>query len=282
MIGVVLAAVSSLFDEFFASVGKFENQQGRESIYTMAVLSLLGQMLFFVGLVVIRHDAFYFSLASLPTFLPRLITANALEYITLSAIVLADRTTFSFVRIGTIPLLFGIDVVLGYSFSASQLIGLGLIVVTLLLLFGGRILTKRGLGYVFASTCLAAVEISLYKYNITHFNSVAAEQLIVYGVVLLVFFIGALRVARENPFRFLIKPLFFTQVVAQGTSGLLNSFAYVFAPASIIVAATRSAAILWSMITGRVYFQETHIVKKVLAAICLIMGLFLLANIKSF
>jgi len=276
MIGVFLTSISTLFEEIFDTIGKYKHVQGEQSIYTMGFLSLLGTSLFFLALMVYQRSLFHFSLASLPTFIPRVILSIVQEYITIAAIMKADRTTFGFIRIGTIPLLLMVDLVLGYSLGISQIVGIGLILLTLIILFENRVLDKKGIGLVLFSTINAVVVISLYKYDITYFNSVAAEQGIVSGILAMLFLWGAVYIAKENPLAFLTKPIFLVQAGSQTIAGILDSFAYVFAPASIIVAAKRSSAMVWTIVSGNIYFRETHARAKIIAVAFLVAGILLL------
>lgn len=277
MWGVALASLSSLFQEIFSSIGKYQYNHHQESAYTMAFLALLGGILFFGGTVFLTDQAFIFVAASLPTFIPRVILSVAQEYVTIRAIMEADRSTFSFVRVGTIPLLLGVDVILGYTLSFQQLAGILILLFTLIYLFSQETLNKKGLGLLTFSTINAVVVISLYKYNITHFNSVAAEQIILYLILMVYFWIGAMRQAQENPLTFLKKPLFVLQAFIEGAGGMLNSFAYMFAPASIITAAARSSAMFWTIASGRMYFKEKNVLQKVGGACLLALGTILLA-----
>lgn len=276
MWGVLLTSVSALFGEIFASISKYEYTNGKESIYTIGFFSLLGGTLLFALLSFFIEGAFYFSLASLPTFIPRVFFVMLHEHFILRALTIADRTTFSFIRVSTIPLLVGIDMILGYTLSAWQLIGIGFIFLALILLLQTHTLGTRGSGFLFIAGINAVITISLYKYNITHFNSVAAEQITVSLILMLYFLVGAYFVAKENPLALLRKPVFFGQALAQGVGSVLDSFAYVFAPASIIVAANRCAAMAWSVVSGRIYFQEGNVLIKLLSMLFLALALILL------
>lgn len=127
------------------------------------------------------------------------------------------------------------------------------------------------------SAALAVATITLYKYDITYYNSVAAEQTIVH-LVFLVFFIGlAFLKAKENPFGFLKQKIYFFQTLIGVIPSLANSYAYIFAPASVILSAYRSSAVFWSVVSGKVYFHEKHFLVKMLCLILLVGGIILLA-----
>lgn len=275
MFTVILAAIGSLFDELANSIGKAKMCTKELCPYTMGFLTNFWGTIGFAAIVLFRQN-FVFSAASLPTFLPRLTLEIVQAQITVWAIFKADRSTFGFIRTLTIPLLLSVDVFLGYALRPGQIFGLGLIILTLLFAFRGTKINKAGSWLVLFSAVNAVFTISLYKYDITHFNSVEAEQLIVYLVLMAYFFLTAQIFGRENPFCFLAKPVFFGQASANGLASLLCSFAYKFAPASIVLAAVRSAAVGWTVISGRIYFEEKHFTLKSLILILLIAGIVLL------
>jgi len=155
--------------------------------------------------------------------------------------------------------------------------GITLIILALLIIFSNHGIKKKGVGYVTFSALNAVLTISLFKYDISHFNSVAAEQLFINLILLICFLSLALVKAKENPFVFLTKPIFFLQSAAIGLGGVMESFAYNYGVASIITAAKRSIAIFWSILSGRTYFREKHIVIKFFVFFVLLAGLFLIS-----
>jgi hypothetical protein len=197
-------------------------------------------------------------------------------YFSIFAIIKADRSTFNFIRTGTIPLLLIIDLFLGYSIWLSPIIGIIIITITLCILWFRKELNKKGIGRVIACTVNAALTISLFKYDISHFNSIAAEQLFINIILLISFFIFDRIKFRENPILFLKKRIFLWQSLAVWIGGVIESFAYNYGAASIITTAKRWLAILWSIITGKMYFKEKHIVFKILILIPLLVGVIFL------
>lgn len=275
MFGIILSIFSTFLHEVSTSIGKFEVGARKESIFTMGFLNSLWAFLFFLVLMFLR-DSFVFSLASLPTFTARALLEILQMHFSLVATIRADRTTFSFVNVITIPFLLLVDIILGYQIGSIQLLGIGIIFIALFLLFLKHGLKKEGLGFVLFSSVNAVATISLFKYNITYFNSVEAEQTFIIAILLFYLFFCAKFFAKENPLRFFKKPIFFLQSASNGAGNVVLSFAYLFAPASIIVAAKRSFTIVWSLLSGSIYFHEKHIVLKVLAMAFLILGLILL------
>ncbi|MBI2021226.1 hypothetical protein HYS99_01795 [Candidatus Giovannonibacteria bacterium] len=275
-LGFILAIFAVFFTETGASIGKFEVENKKESLYTMGVFHLMWGTLFFFAYGLFVNNAFIFSYASLPTFVLRAVLEVFQTHITILAIVRADRSTYSFLRSMTAPLLLGADFLLGYSISQGQIIGIAIIAISLIILFMNHGINKKGFGFVLFSTINAVITISLYKYNITHFNSVAAEQGIIMFILVLYFYFMARTVAKENPFRFLRERVFLGQSLAFGAGSVLGSFAYLFAPASIINTLERSLSVLASIISGKKYFHEKHFLIKLAVFALIATGLIFL------
>lgn len=273
----MLTLLGTLGQEIASALGKQSVAARELHLYTVASLHLLAGVALWVILAAIRPSAFIFSAASLPTFLTRLILEIVLAHLGILALVRADRSTFGFFRALTIPLLAGIDLILGYPLSFWQIIGLIVIVVTLALLWGGPHLQRAGRGLVLTTAILAALTLSLYKYNITHFNSVAGEQLPIHLGLLIYFWILARYQAKANLWQAIRQPSALSQTLAQGIGGVIESFAYQFAPASVIVGAKRAAAVLWSTVAGRLMFKEENFRQKLGWVIILTLAILLLA-----
>ena len=177
----------------------------------------------------------------------------------------------------TIPLLLGTDILLGYTIGTNEIFGIAIIVAALIILFINHGIRREGAWLVLITSINAVATISLYKYNITHFNSVEVEQGIVHIILLAYFFLMAVFVTKENPLRYLRKPLFFGQSAVIGIGTVLISFAYLFATASVITAVKRAATILWAMFSGNLYFKEKKLFVKLISLFLIIGGLVLLA-----
>lgn len=275
MFGILTVGIATLFHEIADSIGKRKVAERGESIYTMGFLNMLWGALFLFAIALIRGE-FVFAAASLPTFGIRVLLEIAQIHAGLLAITRADRSTFSFLRILTIPLLLLIDVILGYEIGPFAVIGIALIVASFVFLFMNHGLRKKGAGWVLFSAVNAAATISLYKYDITHFNSVEAEQGIVM-LILMTYLLGmALFVARENPLVFFRKPVFLAQSLSSGVGSVILSFAYLLAPASVITTAKRSFDVLWATVSGNVYFHEKKLFIKIASLSLVVVGLALL------
>ena len=275
MVGVLLAALSNFFLEISDSIGKYEVKRGAVSFYTFGFLSVLFGTVILLAQGYVRNDLI-FSLASLPTFLPRIALEILQAHVMARAITISDRGDFGFVRTLTIPLLLAIDIFLGYTIGTQQILGMILIlssVLALIFIERGHI---RGKAYLLIGTVNAGVTISLYKYDISHFNSVAVEQGLI-GIAVMAYFFALARYSEgDNPFRYLRKRVFFAQSFVSGLAEVISSFAYMFAPASVITAALRSSAVLFAMLSGKIYFHERHVVAKVTLFVIVVAGLLLL------
>lgn len=230
---------------------------------------------FFVIAFAIRQK-FVFSFASLPTFGARALLEILQAHVSAYAVVRADRSTFSFIRTLTIPLLFGVDLFLGYAIGFKQGLGVGIIVLTLLFLFFNHGISKKGIWWTLAGAINAVFTISLFKYDITHYNSIEAEQLLISVILLLYFAVIAKIKFSENPILFIFQKRFFVQSSSYGIASIFGSFAYGFAPASIIIAVERSTSVIWAVFSGNFYFREKGLLIKIITALFLVGGFILL------
>ena len=275
MLGILLIGVAELAIQLSASISKYEAAHKRESIYAIGFLTWFWTTLFLLAWGTIGPGEFYFSIASLPTFTLRALLEVAMMFVTIKALIAADRSTFSFLRTLTLPLILIVDIALGYSITPAQFAGIAIIIFGSLLLATRNGLSRRGKILSLLSAILAVATVSLFKYNITHYNSVEAEQFFIHLLMILVLIITAYIEKRENLFRHLLQPVFLGQSILAGIGGVLMSFAYIYAAASVITAAKRSFEILFSIIVGRAYFHEHHIVVKLLAGALVIFGVVL-------
>ncbi len=277
MFGVLITSLGTLFTEVSNSIGKFEAMEGKEGIYSLIFLNSLFQAVIFIVLAVTGSEKFVFVLASLPTFSVRFLLELFQAYVGAKATITADRSTTSFLFVLTIPLLLIVDVALGYAFNIYYLIGMAILILVFISFFYNRNFSKKGSLYAAIAAVNAVLTISLYKYDITHFNSVVGEQLVLTVFFLIAFFFFAYFRTKENPFRLLSRPVCAVQSASDGIGAVLISFAYPFAPASVITAAKRSSSVLWAVLSGNHYFKEKHILLKFSIMVFLIASLVFLA-----
>src|SRR3989344_4136738 len=133
MFGILLAALSSASSELSDSISKKEVSDGAASYYTLGFLTILFGTVVLMLIGIWRQD-FIFSLASLPTFVPRVFLEVLQAHISILAVVKADRSDYGPIRTLTIPLLLAVDIWLGYSVTTMQMLGMTIIFITIFLL----------------------------------------------------------------------------------------------------------------------------------------------------
>lgn len=277
MLGILIAAVGSACTELSDAIGKKKVMDGAASYYTFGFLTSLFSTLVLIGIGIWRNDLL-FSLASLPTFIPRVFLEIAQAHVSVLAVVKADRSDYGPLRMITVPLLLLVDVSIGYSVSLTQILGMGLIIGAVLFLLTYEHFKTKGLWLILFTAVNAVVTLSLYKYNITHFNSVESEEAIIRLVLLLYFFVLAVLIFGENPLMFLRRKLFFAQSSVSGFGAAVGSFAYLFGPASVITIAFRAWSVLFSILSGRLYFKEKNFMLKLIMFLGILFGLLLLTK----
>ena len=270
MFGILLITLGILLAESAESFGKLEVKKKEEGIFTMGIINM------FVGFIILLLSVFFgqkfiVSLTSLPTLIPSLFFELLQTHVTILAITRADRSTFSLFRTITIPLLLLVDVILGYTLEFTQLFGIFIIMATILVAGYRHVLKKSRLGLVLFTGINAVICISLYKYDISNFNSVIGEQVVVSLFILIYLGIQMMR-KREEPLASLFKFKFLAQSSAVGIGGLMVNFAYAYAPASVILAASRALSMLWSTLAGWKYFGEKNLLNKLIVCFFLIIG----------
>ena len=275
MLGIALTAIGTFFDEVSSSFGKWEVSHKKENIYTFGFLNIFWLLIIFIVWAIAKNN-FIFNSASIPIFSLLIILEMAQTYSSLHATIKADRSTLGFLMIGTLPLLLIVDTILGYEVGIASLFGISIIVLGLIILLANHGITKKGIGYVLFSTINASATISIYKYCITYYNSVAAQQIITCIFLLAFLFTLSIWKFKENPLKFILKRNFLFQSVSKGIDGVAISLAYLYAPASVITSGKRAASLIWSILSGSQYFHEKHILIKIFSFAFIVIGLILL------
>jgi drug/metabolite transporter (DMT)-like permease len=276
MFGILITGIGSVIREIGTAIGKEEFNHDREDVFSMGFINALIGTGIFVVISLITKD-FTIAVGSYPTLLLRLVLEITLSFIVVEALVKASRSTFTFLRVLTLPLLLVVDVFVGYTISWQGVTGIIFITIGLLFLYLQHSLQKEGQWWVVISALLAVATISLYKYNITFYNSVAAEQTVMLGGKMIALFCAALFLRGHNPLTLLKTPRHMLQAFTTGVGGSIISYAYVFAPASVIMSAKRSLTILSAIISGHHYFKEQHVLQKITAFIIVSIGIILIA-----
>lgn len=274
---LLIVMFSTLAHEAALSIGKKSIAKRTESLYAFGFLGFFWVAIFMLASVIFFEVDFYLSAASLPTLITRIVIECALVYISAKAIAMADRSTAGFLHMITIPLLLLVDIFLGYGVTMMQVAGIALLFVGIGALFLRSKKSMRGAKYLVAMSLIAVVTTSLYKYNITHFNSVAAEQLVVVTCIMLFFSFLAKLHGKSQPARLLLKPATGFQSLASGLGFAVESFAFLIAPPSIVIAFKRGFALLWSIVFGHKWFHEHKLALKLRAATLALAGLALIS-----
>ena len=276
MIPLLVTAIGGFFEELGTSIAKRNILAKVAGIYTIGFLNTLAGAIILFGTIVVFNQDFIFSSKSFPTFSLRALLEIFQAYVTMMALSLADRSTNGFLRVLTLPLLLLVDAVLGYALTVHQVIGVSFIVLAFIFLFINHGIKKQGSGFVIFSAVNAVATISLYKYDITNYNSVAAEQIIIFAILSVYFLLMAVFVSKENPFLMLKNRKLLLQPILHGMGGTILSFAYALAPASVITSAKRSIEVLWSVLSGNLIFKEKHFAVKVTAFALIAAGVYFL------
>ncbi|MCW1892268.1 MAG: hypothetical protein KIH65_003420 [Candidatus Uhrbacteria bacterium] len=279
MLAILIITGAAFFLELSSSIGKVEIQKRRESMYAMGFLSMIWGCFIFGGMILARGNL-GFDIASLPTFGLRAILEIFQAYVSLRAISEASRTTYSFIHAGTVPIILIIDLFLmNAPIGGWQIIGMAAILGAMMILSFNHGIDRKGLLFVILSTVNAAITISLYKYDISHFNSVEGEQFLILLILLAYFTIAARVFYKERPWQLLKKPVFLAQSATYGIGHVLDSFAYLFGVASVITVTKRAASTLWALVSGRIVFHEKNLFVKI-TCLCLIVTGIVLLNIR--
>ncbi len=276
MFALFIMAFGNLLQQSGTAIGKKSMAKRQETIYGYAFLNVFWFTIFLMVFVAFGAN-FHFSRSSLPYFLPRLVIEIIMAQIGAIAIHKAELSTFSFLRQLTIPLLLVVDIILGYKISALSMLGMMIIFGTVLFLLGDKTLSKKGSRYVIALALLAVINITLFKYDITHFNSIAAEQIVV-GLVLTAYFTVAAWIhKRERTWKYLYKARTETQSLFTGLGTTIGSFAFLYAPASVITTFSRSTELLFAILFGNIAFHERKLGHKLVGFAVIVIALVITA-----
>lgn len=275
MIGLLLTAIGTSLDEWAISAGRSEVFSKKENVYTFGFLNYFWIFILLI-IIAITKNSFVFNFASIPIMIVFILLEILQVYVSLHATIKADRSTLGFLMIITIPLLLVVDTILGYRLGIYSLVGMSIIIIGLIILLLNHGLNKKGIWYVILSSINAVFTISIYKYCITHYNSVEAQYIISLFFILIFLALMSMWKYKENPLRFIFKRRLFVESFPRGISGVLISFAYLYAPASVITSAKRGFSVLWSIISGNRYFHEKHLVVKIISFVFVAIGLSLL------
>lgn len=278
MIGALLAFTAEFFHETSSTLAKRMLARDGYSYYGFAAANALAGLGVFLLYAFATDAAFTFLPALVPLFVLRALFEIVQVELAFRALKLADRSTFAVLRTLTIPLLLLVDLLLGTDLSAATIAGIIIVSVALAVAGLDGKLDKRGAWYVVGSAVNAVVTIALFKYNIDHGNSVVAEQAMILLFIALVFGARSGFAKQERKAGLLTRPAFIGQSVTHGAALALSSFAFVFAPASVMITLMRSFSLFWSIVAGAAVFHERGVFHKVAIGSLLVVGLYFLGD----
>jgi len=278
MLGIILQGIASFFGEISGSLEKWMVAKRVESFYAIGFQNSLVAIAFFLVYVIGNNGEFRLNPASFPTLALLVILSVAQAYATMKGMSIATRGTYNFIRTGTMPLLLIVDLFTGYDLSSRQIAGIVIVMCALIFLFMNHGIERKGAGFVAFTAVNAAATIALFKWHVTVWNSVAAEQLVLICSQTLFFLVCSVFIAKENPFRLLKRKLPILQSTTYAADSFIGSFAYLFAPASIILAATRSFAVLWGILFGNRIFHEKSLALKIATCVVVAIGIVLMVK----
>lgn len=128
-------------------------------------------------------------------------------------------------KLFTIPILLVLDIILGYNISSFDISGVLLIFVGVYVLLHNNTAGKRGAGLILIAAVIAAATTALYKYDISKYNSVAAEQLIVCSVILVYLWVAGRVMKKPVKLKLLFHRVTGAQAISAGLSTVLISLA---------------------------------------------------------
>jgi drug/metabolite transporter (DMT)-like permease len=278
MIGLVLWIIWTFFEELNNSLLK-EKSKKYHYVTVWVIMSCFSLLVFIVMWLYKTYSGdleLIFNTASIPLLIVRLIFEVLQSYFTLLAIKQCDRSTFSILRVLTIPLLVIADVVLWYQFTSYSLIWIGIILFSFIW-FNSNHRTINWKGWYFAlfTAINAVITLSLFKYSITHYgNSLEIDQWIMALWTVIFFIWYNLKKERKIGLYLLKKEkIFWIQWILMALTSIILSYSYLYLNASEATAVKRAWEMFWSVLAGFVFFQETNFIKKILFALCIILGL---------
>lgn len=274
---MLLAFFGNFIGEFSSSLGKRMLEKKELSIYLYGVASYLFLTVLFSLIVQIKGESFVFG-GGVAMFATKFIFEIIQSEVQFRALEIAPRTTFGFVRVLTIPLLLVVDLVLGYTLTIMQFVGISLVTLSLIFMFSGKRISRSGFYLSLFSAINAVITISIYKYNITHFRSVAVEGYYSTLLLLCYFVIRSFLLHGRNMFRLLLRPNVTLFAGSDGVASVMLSFAYQYGPASLILAMVRSSALFWSFLSGAIVFGEVGVRRKFAVLSLLVFAVFLMVK----
>lgn len=281
MIWLILWIIWTLFWEIKSSISKKKSK--KHHFLKVWTISSFFWMLVFLIILIYKYYftdlTLYINPESIPLLFIRLVFEILQSYFTVLAIKKCDRSTFSIMRILTIPLLIIADIILWYQFTNYSLIW---ILIILLSFFAFNLKSKtinfKWIQYVLFTAINAVFTISIFKYSISHYwNSVEIDQFFINLWVLIFFFTYNYKINKDFAIGLILKEKqFILQWLVIWISSLLISYSYLYLNASEAVTVKRWGEMLWAIFAWTIFFQEDGIVKKLIFATFIMIGLWIM------
>lgn len=275
MIWLLIWIIWTFFWEINSSITKHKSK--KHHFLKIWVISTFFWMLVFLLSWIYKYYFtdidLYLNPESIPLLWTRLFLEILQSYFTILAIKHCDRSTFSIIRILTIPLLVIADIILWYTFTTYSLIWIWIILFSFIG-FNTKIKTIDFTWWYFVLfTAINAVfTISLYKYSITEYwNSVEIDQFIMLLWILIFFVLYNYKNHKCCALNLITKEKqFLLQWLTIWISTLLISYSYLYLNASEATAVKRAWEMFWAIIAWTIFFKEENIIKKLIFAFCII------------
>lgn len=271
MIWLLLWLIWTFFEEINNSISK-EKSQKVDLLKIWIITSFFSILIFILSLLYkfyLGNIEIHFNTWSIPLLIVRVIAEILQSYVTILAIKHSDRSTFSIIRILTIPLLLLVDIIMWYSFSIFSIIWIFIIVFSFVW-FNLKLKTINFKWWylVLFTAVNAVVTMSLFKYSLSHYhNSVEIDQMLMSIGILLFFMIFNRHKHRTCWLKLIFQDKAFVyQWVSIALASLLLSYTFLYMNASEASALKRAWEMFWSIISWVIFFEEKHLLKKLIFA----------------
>lgn len=281
MIWLVLWFIATLFGELNNSITKEKTKNYH--YMKVGVVTMTISIIIYAIVALYKYYSWTmtlnFAVASIPLLAVRLVLEIAQTKITLLALKKCDRSTFSILRILTIPLLVFVDIILGYNFTQNSLIWIWIILFAFFIFnTNTKTFDWKWWYYALFTAVNAVATISLFKYSISHYwNSVEIDQWIMRVWVLIFFLISNYKRDKLSGYEILKEEkIFYVQAIVISISGLMLSYVYVYLNASEATAVKRVWEMFWAIIAGAMFFNEKQVIKKLCFATCIMIWMIIM------
>lgn len=275
---LLLWIIWTFFEEINNSITKHKSQK-HHFLMLWVITSFFGMVIFicfWIYKYYFTEISINFNPKSIPLLLIRLLFEILQSYFTMLAIQKADRTTFSTIRILTIPLLIISDIILWYHFTIYSLIWMWIILLSFILFnLKSKTINFKWWELVLFTAVNAVITISIYKYSITHFwNSVEVDQFFIFLWLLSFFIIYNYKKNKSCALKLILKEKqFILQWLAIWFASLILSYSYLYLNSSEATMIKRAWEMFWSISTWYLFFNETSPLRKILLAIMIVIWL---------